>query len=150
MFKCPICKEESEIDHHVNGKKKLTCGKKECKIVWNHSKIYRRLKEDFYCPYCKETRFIFKVENRQYCTKFDCKRKHETVERQRNKPVTIDDIPRADLERVWPHFYSLVNVPKIAKRRCLKCGKDCFGDRGYRICASCRPTLATYGARAIT
>lgn len=148
MFKCPICRSESEVMNHANGKLKLTCGKKDCKIVWNHSKIYRRLKEDFACPYCKETRFIFKIENRQYCTKLDCKRKHETVERKRNKPVTIDDIPRADLEKACPYFYSLINTPKIAKRKCLRCGRECLGDRGFRVCASCRRLIENYGCRA--
>ena len=148
MFKCPICKSESEVMNHPNGKLKLTCGKKECKIVWNHSKIYRRLKEDFYCPYCKETRFIFKVENRQYCTNSDCKRKHEVRERQKNKILTLDEIPIEDLQKDFPVFYGLVRTQITKARRCLKCGKDCNGDAGFRICATCRYKNERYGARA--
>lgn len=148
MFKCPICRSESEIMNHANGKLKLTCGKKECKIVWNHSKIYRRLKEDFHCPYCKETRFIFKVENRQYCTKFDCKRKHETVERKRNKVLTLDELPIEDLKKDFPTFYGLVKINKTKIFKCLKCYQPFESTASHRICSNCTRKNENIGALA--
>jgi hypothetical protein len=149
VFKCPICREESEIEHHVNGKKKLTCGKKECKIAWNHAKVYRRLKENFTCPYCKKTKFIFKEENRQYCTDGNCKRKHEVRERQKNKVLTLDELPIEDLQKAFPVFYSLVRKQGPEKyRKCLKCDNICHGNAGFRICAKCRYSNNQYGARA--
>jgi uncharacterized Zn-finger protein len=142
MFKCPICREESEILRHVNGKLKLTCGKKECKIAWNHAKVYRRLKENYTCPYCGKTKFIFKIENRQYCTSGNCKAKHEVL--------TLDEIPVEDLQKAFPVFYGLVRVqgPERYRKR-LKCGGVCHGNAGFRICAKCRYSNNQYGARAV-
>ena len=145
MFKCPICREESEIDHHVNGKKKLTCGKKECKIVWNHSKIYRSLKANFTCPYCNKTKFILIEEDRKYCTDSDCKRKHDS----RNKVLTLDEMPRADLEKAFPVFYGLVRIRRPEReRKCLKCKLIFSGMSGFRTCDNCRKLNSRYGRMA--
>ena len=149
VFKCPICKEESENLHHVNGKLKLTCGKKECKIAWNQAKVYRRLKENYTCPYCNKTTFIFKEEGRQYCTSGNCKRKHEVRERQKNKVLTLDEIPRGDLEKAFPVFYGLVRTQGPERyRKCLKCGIVFSGISGFRVCPNCRISNTQYGAIA--
>jgi len=149
-FICPICKEESLALTHVNGKPKLTCGRKACKIAWNHSKVYRRLKENFTCPYCNQTKFILKVEGRKYCTGSNCKRKHEVAERQRNKVLTLDEIPLEDLMKAFPVFYGLVRTQGPERyRKCLKCGGVCHGNAGFRICAKCRYSNSQYGARAV-
>jgi hypothetical protein len=148
MFTCPICKAQSDSMIHVNGKPKLTCGKQSCKTKWNNSKLYKKLKADFHCPYCDKTKFIAKEEGRQYCTDGNCKRKHEVRERQKNKILTLDEIPVEDLQKAFPTFYGLVRTQTAKARRCLKCGQDCHGYAGFRICAKCRYSNEQYGARA--
>jgi hypothetical protein len=162
MFKCPYCETTKESDTCLDGKPRRTCGAKSCSNKFHNAKYEKAEKEEYACPYCKKVKMVRRFTDRKTCGERECLNKYTNEQRKLDRPIEPKIVKKfvpairkpveltiEELKELYPYFYSLVSTPKIAKRSCLKCGKDCFGDRGYRICASCRPTLATYGARVV-
>ena len=145
MFKCPICRKEAS-DLTVNGRPRKTCGLRSCIKAL---KSNRGEMADFHCKWCGKTKLVFIRSNRETCGEKKCVNKYSNNRRAENyrlenpevkareKPNEIDLIPKAELEKYYPTFFSLVRVNKPKLVKCLRGPRTFIGSSSHRLCFDC-------------